>query len=64
MIYFISDFHLGHRNIVTLCGRPFSDFDAMDAEIINNWNRNVKKNDVVYLGADRSDGASYVCGLP
>ena len=52
MIYFTSDLHLGHGNIVTLCNRPFSDVDAMDTVLIENWNRKVKKNDVVYLIGD------------
>jgi len=52
MIYFTSDLHLGHKNIVELCKRPFADVDAMDAVLIDNWNRKVKKNDIVYLTGD------------
>ena len=52
MIYFTSDLHLGHKNIVDLCKRPFADVDEMDAVLIDNWNRKVKKNDVVYLTGD------------
>ncbi len=52
MIYFTSDLHLGHKNIVDLCKRPFADVDAMDAVLIDNWNRKVKKNDIVYLTGD------------
>ena len=52
MIVFTSDLHLGHKNIVNLCNRPFNDIDEMDIEIIENWNRKVKKNDVVYLIGD------------
>ena len=52
MTYFTSDLHLGHTNILTLCNRPFSDIDQMDAALIANWNRKVKKNDVVYLIGD------------
>ena len=52
MIYFTSDLHLGHKNIVDLCKRPFANVDAMDAVLIDNWNRKVKKNDIVYLTGD------------
>ena len=52
MTLFTSDLHLGHRNIVNLCKRPFADVDEMDAVLINNWNRKVKKNEVVYLTGD------------
>ena len=52
MVLFISDLHLGHKNILDLCHRPFSDIDEMDRAIIENWNKKVKKNDVVYLLGD------------
>ena len=52
MTLFTSDLHLGHNNIVNLCKRPFADVDEMDAVLIDNWNRKVKKNDVVYLTGD------------
>ena len=52
MTLYTSDLHLGHNNIVNLCKRPFADVDEMDAVLIDNWNRKVKKNDVVYLTGD------------
>lgn len=30
MVFFTSDLHLGHRNIIQLCNRPFSSIDEMD----------------------------------
>lgn len=52
MTYFTSDLHFGHSNIIKLCNRPFADIEAMDAALIENWNRKVKKNDTVYVVGD------------
>jgi len=30
MTFFTSDQHLGHRNIIRLCSRPFSSIEEMD----------------------------------
>ena len=52
MTFFTSDIHFGHGNIIKSCRRPFDSAEAMDAALIENWNRKVKKNDVVYLVGD------------
>lgn len=52
MVFFTSDLHLGHANVIKLCARPFSDVEEMDAVLIENWNRKVKKNDTVYILGD------------
>ena len=52
MVYFIADMHLGHDNIIRLCGRPFKYVEDMDATIINNWNSRVKDEDTVYILGD------------
>lgn len=56
-VYFTSDFHLYHKNIVRFDNRPFidengePDLEAMHETINTNWNNVVKDNDVVfYLG--------------
>jgi len=49
---FLSDLHLGHGNIIRLCERPFASVEEMDAALIENWNRKVKKEDVVYVLGD------------
>ena len=47
-IFFTSDNHFGHGNIIKYCERPFSSVEEMDAEMIRRWNRVVKANDIVY----------------
>lgn len=47
-ILFSSDTHIGHRNIIEYCQRPFKDLDEMHSEIIRRWNMVVSDNDTVY----------------
>ena len=41
MVYFTSDLHFGHANVIGLCSRPFADVEQMDRALIENWNRRV-----------------------
>ena len=52
MIYYVSDLHLGHANIIKLCNRPFSSVDEMDEFLINAWNKKVTNQDTVYIIGD------------
>lgn len=47
-IFFTSDTHFCHANIIKLCGRPFKDVMEMNETLIDNWNKTVGPNDIVY----------------
>ena len=52
MIYYTSDSHIGHYNIIRLCNRPYATVEDMNADIIKKWNAKVKPNDDVYILGD------------
>jgi calcineurin-like phosphoesterase family protein len=51
-IWFTSDFHFGHFNIIRYCRRPFENVQAMDDAIADGVNACVKPNDVLYFLGD------------
>src|ERR1035437_10155834 len=54
MIYFTSDPHLGHANILKYASRPFPNVEVMNNTILTNWNNVVTPKDEVYLVGDVS----------
>lgn len=47
-IWFTSDSHFCHKNIIKYCDRPFFDVEEMNLELIRRWNSVVAEDDVVY----------------
>lgn len=47
-VWFTSDTHFGHANIVKYSGRPFADVYEMNEMLVQNWNALVRSGDVVY----------------
>lgn len=54
MIYYISDLHFGHVNILRYDERPYQTIEEMDREIITKWNKKVTEKDDVYIVGDLS----------
>jgi len=52
MIYFTSDTHFGHSNIIKYCNRPFDNIHIMDQVILDNINNTVKQEDTLYILGD------------
>jgi len=53
-IWIVSDTHFDHGRIIELCDRPFRDVNEMNNTLIENWNKVVKPNDMVYHLGDFS----------
>jgi len=51
-IFFISDFHIGHKNVIKFDGRPFDNVDEMHVELLKRWNDIITDNDIVYYLGD------------
>ena len=47
-IWFSSDQHFWHNNILKYCNRPFETVEAMNDALVANWNSVVKPDDHVY----------------
>ncbi len=54
MIWFTSDLHLGHQNIIAHTGRPWADADGMNHDLIANVNEVVGERDELYVLGDFS----------
>lgn len=53
-IWFTADFHIGHRAVIYMCGRPYEDMGFMIEDIIEKWNAKVKPHHTVFILGDLS----------
>ena len=51
-LFFTSDPHFHHTNIIEYCNRPWGDIKTHDGALIANWNKVVPSDGVVFCGGD------------
>lgn len=54
MIYFTSDLHFYHNNVIRYCSRPYETVEQMNEDLVNKWNEVVKPEDTVICVGDFS----------
>lgn len=58
VIWFTSDLHFSHKNVINYCNRPFKDVSEMNPNLISRWNAMVKPQDTIYVLGDFSLNAN------
>lgn len=48
MVFFTSDTHFGHQNIIRFCDRPWATIAEHDQALIENWNATVPEDGIVF----------------
>jgi len=56
-LYFVSDTHFYHKNIIKFTNRPFDNIHEMNKTLIENWNKKVPKDGIVFHLGDFGFGA-------
>lgn len=51
-LFFTSDTHFTHKNIIDFCNRPYGDVRTMNLALITNWNKVVPKDGIVFHAGD------------
>jgi len=57
-VFFTSDTHFNHTNIIRFCDRPFRTTEEMNETLIRNWNSVVDPDDIVFHLGDFCLGGS------
>ena len=53
-VWFTSDYHFCHANVIKYDGRPYKDVEEMNESLIENWNHYIGTDDVVFYLGDLS----------
>ena len=57
-VWFTSDTHFYHENILRFCSRPFKDITEMNDALVKNWNETVPEDGIVFHLGDFAFGGS------
>jgi len=52
MLWFTSDLHWNHRNVLPYCNRPYGSVEEMNEAMLKIWNDTVKPDDTVWFLGD------------
>ena len=47
-IFFTSDTHFFHEHIIKFCNRPFKNAEEMNYKLIQNWNKKIPTDGLVF----------------
>ena len=56
-LWFTSDTHFWHENIIKYCDRPFRNAEEMNSELIRRWNETVPEDGIVFHLGDFCHGS-------
>lgn len=68
-VFFTSDLHFGHDNIIKFCGRHYVDVKEMNRDLTERWNSRISDRDYVFVLGDfiwsksRHDTRRYISRL-
>lgn len=57
-LFFTSDLHFCHKNIIRFCDRPWSTTEEMNEGLVERWNKKVSPDDTVFCLGDFCFGGS------
>jgi len=57
-LFFTSDTHFCHDNIIKYCNRPFENVKEMNQVLVDNWNKVIPEDGIVFHLGDFALGAS------
>lgn len=57
-LFFTSDPHFFHKNIIKYCDRPWDNPTDMNEDLIYNWNEIIPKDGIVFMLGDFAMGAN------
>lgn len=57
-LFFTSDLHFCHKNIIRFCNRPWSTTEEMNEGLVERWNKKVSPDDTVFCLGDFCFGGS------
>lgn len=60
MIWFSSDFHMMHHNVIEYCNRPYSSAGEMSDDIVRRFNEKVTNEDIFYFLGDFQMNMKYL----